>query len=121
MRQCALFILTANSKVCFLFSQVSEKFRQSKGDHDLQTGPHRAFPASPGSPFPLGLVDLKWMPCGPYVVPEDSTGRAHIQQMGNRWSAEADRRVSECPVSCQAQWGTHGPVSASVPPGSLLR
>lgn len=86
MRQYALFILIANSKVCFPSPQVSEKFQQSKGgDHDLQTGPHRALPASPGSPSPSGLVDVKWMVCGPPVFTKDSTVRAHVEQMGNRW------------------------------------
>lgn len=80
-----MFILTANSRVCFLSPQVSEKFQQSKGgDHDLQTGPHRALPASPGSSLPLGLVVLKWMLCRP-LFPEDSTGLAHIEQVDNRW------------------------------------
>lgn len=81
-----MFILTANSRVCFLSPQVSEKFQQSKGgDHDLQTGPHRALPASPGSPLPSGLVDLKWMLCRPSLFPEGSTGWAHMEQVDNRW------------------------------------
>lgn len=81
-----MFILTANSRVCFLSPQVSEKFQQSKGgDHDLQTGPHSALPASLGSPLPSGLVDLKWMLCKPSVFPEESTGRTHVEQVDNRW------------------------------------
>lgn len=109
MRQCALFILTANSKVCFLSPQVSEKFQQTKGgDHDLQTGPHKALPASPGSPSPSGLVDLKRMVCGPPVFTVDSTARAHMEQMGNRWPwiREAGQQVLRALVSWQAQQGT---------------
>lgn len=60
MRQAAHFILTANSEVCFLSPQVSEKFQQSEGgDHDLQAGLHRVLTAAPDSPSPLGLVDLR--------------------------------------------------------------
>lgn len=81
-----MFILTANSRVCFLSPQVSEKFQQSKGgDHDLQTGPHRALPASPGSPLPSGLVDLKWRLCRPSLFPEGSSGWAYMEQVDNRW------------------------------------